>query len=74
MSNWPPRVKPTTSASVWPRFLGVGPVTALTLAIEVDPAGAFKSGRHLAAWAGLTPREHSTGGKAADGRHRPGRQ
>jgi transposase len=41
---------------------GVGPVTALTLAIEVDPA-AFESGRHLAAWAGLTPKEHSTGGK-----------
>ena len=41
---------------------GVGPVTALTLAIEVDPE-AFESGRHLAAWAGLTPKEHSTGGK-----------
>jgi transposase len=41
---------------------GVGPVTALTLAIEIDPA-AFESGRHLAAWAGLTPKEHSTGGK-----------
>lgn len=41
---------------------GVGPVTALTLAIEIDPA-AFESGRHLAAWAGLTAKEHSTGGK-----------
>jgi transposase len=41
---------------------GVGPVTALTLAIEIDPA-AFESGRHLAAWAGLTPKELSTGGK-----------
>jgi len=41
---------------------GVGPVTALTLAIEIDPE-AFGSGRHLAAWAGLTPKEHSTGGK-----------
>ena len=41
---------------------GVGPITALTLAIEIDPA-AFESGRHLAAWAGLTPKEHSTGGK-----------
>ena len=41
---------------------GVGPLTALTLATEIDPA-AFKSGRHLAAWAGLTPQEHSTGGK-----------
>ena len=41
---------------------GVGPVTALTLAVEIDPA-AFESGRHLAAWAGLTPKERSTGGK-----------
>jgi transposase len=41
---------------------GVGPVTALTLAVEVDPA-SFESGRHLAAWAGLTPKEQSTGGK-----------
>jgi transposase len=41
---------------------GIGPIIALTLAIEVDPA-AFESGRHLAAWIGLTPKEHSTGGK-----------
>jgi transposase len=41
---------------------GVGPITALTLAIEID-AAQFESGRHLAAWAGLTPLEHSTGGK-----------
>jgi transposase len=41
---------------------GIGPIIALTLALEVDPA-AFQSGRHLAAWIGLTPKEHSTGGK-----------
>jgi transposase len=41
---------------------GVGPITALTLANEIDPQ-AFHSARHLAAWIGLTPREHSTGGK-----------
>ena len=41
---------------------GIGPLIALTLAIEIDPK-AFQSGRHLAAWLGLTPREHSTGGK-----------
>src|SRR5271170_3943781 len=41
---------------------GVGPVTALTLATEIEPA-AFESGRHLAAWVGLTPKEHSTGGR-----------
>jgi transposase len=41
---------------------GIGPIIAMTLAIEVDPT-AFQSGRHLAAWLGLTPREHSTCGK-----------
>lgn len=41
---------------------GVGPVTALTLAVSVD-ARDFRSGRHFAAWLGLTPKEHSTGGK-----------
>ena len=28
-----------------------------------DPESAFETGRHLAAWLGLTPQEHSTGGK-----------
>jgi len=46
---------------------GIGPIIALTLAIEIDPK-AFQSGRHLAAWLGLTPREHSTGGKQRLGR------
>jgi transposase len=41
---------------------GIGVITALTLATTIDPT-AFKSGRHLAAWIGLTPKEHSTGGK-----------
>jgi len=41
---------------------GIGPIIALTLAVEIDPK-VFQSGRHLAAWLGLTPREHSTGGK-----------
>ena len=37
---------------------GIGPIIGLSFAIEVDPA-AFASGRHLAAWLGLTPQEHS---------------
>jgi transposase len=41
---------------------GVGPITALTLVTEIEP-GCFQSGRHLAAWIGLTPKEHSTGGR-----------
>ena len=41
---------------------GIGPIGALTLALRVDPA-QFASGRHFSAWLGLTPREHSSGGK-----------
>lgn len=41
---------------------GVGPIGALTLALRVDPTH-FETGRHFAAWLGLTPRERSTGGK-----------
>jgi transposase len=46
---------------------GVGPLTALTLALTVDPR-LFASGRHLAAWLGLTPQQNSTGGKTRLGR------
>ena len=41
---------------------GVGPITALTLTMKVDPS-QFTSARHFAAWLGLTPKEHSTGGR-----------
>ena len=41
---------------------GIGPISAITLALTVQPEH-FASGRHFAAWLGLTPKEHSTGGK-----------
>jgi transposase len=41
---------------------GIGPITAITMALTVNPAN-FETGRHFAAWLGLTPQEHSTGGK-----------
>ena len=41
---------------------GIGPIGALGLALTIDP-GRFQSGRHFAAWLGLTPKEHSTGGR-----------
>ena len=42
---------------------GVGPMTAgLVLAFARDPR-AFSSGGNFAAWLGLVPRQHSTGGK-----------
>jgi transposase len=46
---------------------GIGPITAITMALSVNPAN-FESGRHFAAWLGLTPKEHSTGGKHQLGR------
>lgn len=42
---------------------GVGAITAASArAFVPDPAG-FKSGRYFAAWLGLTPKPHSSGGK-----------
>ena len=42
---------------------GVGPVTATALVAAVGNGAAFRKGREMAAWIGLVPREHSTGGK-----------
>ena len=42
---------------------GVGPIVATALVAEVGDWTAFSSGRNLAAWIGLVPRQHSTGGK-----------
>jgi transposase len=42
---------------------GIGPVTATALVAAVGNGAAFQKGRELAAWIGLVPREHSTGGK-----------
>ena len=47
---------------------GVGAIIAMAVkAFVPDPAG-FKSARHFAAWIGLTPKTHSSGGKERLGR------
>ena len=43
---------------------GIGPITASALVASVGNAKNFKNGRQLAAWLGLVPRQHSTGGKS----------
>ena len=43
---------------------GIGPIIATALAATVVEASGFRSGREFAAWLGLVPRQHSTGGKA----------
>jgi len=42
---------------------GVGPLLASAIVATVPDPGAFKSGRSLAAWIGLVPRQNSSGGK-----------
>lgn len=47
---------------------GIGPITASLIAATVADISVFKSARHFAAWLGLVPRQHSTGGKTRLGR------
>jgi transposase len=42
---------------------GVGFLTATAVVAAVGDANSFKNGRQFAAWIGLVPRQHSTGGK-----------
>lgn len=42
---------------------GIGVINATALLAAVGDGSAFAKGRDLAAWLGLTPRQHSTGGK-----------
>jgi transposase len=42
---------------------GVGPLIATALVALAPPPETFRQGRDFAAWLGLTPRQHSTGGK-----------
>jgi len=43
---------------------GIGPITATALVASIGDAKSFKNGRQLAAWLGLVPRQHSSGGKS----------
>ena len=47
---------------------GVGPIGATTLVMKTPDPHAFPSGRHFAAWLGLTPKDHSTAGKTRLGK------
>ena len=43
---------------------GIGPITASAMVASIGDAKNFQNGRQLAAWLGLVPKQHSTGGKA----------
>ncbi len=42
---------------------GIGLLSATAMVAAIGDIGAFKNGRELAAWLGLVPKQHSTGGK-----------
>ena len=47
---------------------GVGPITASAIVASVGgDAAQFRSARHFAAWIGLVPKQHSSGGKQRQG-------
>lgn len=47
---------------------GIGPMTAMAVQAFCPPTENFRKGRDFAAWLGLVPRQHSTGGKDRLGR------
>ena len=47
---------------------GIGPITAMAIEAFAPPMTIFKRGRDFAAWLGLVPVQHSTGGKQRFGR------
>ena len=47
---------------------GIGPITAMAVQAFAPPMETFRRGRDFAAWLGLVPRQHTTGGKPRLGR------
>jgi len=47
---------------------GIGPLTAAAVVATVGQPQEFRNGRQFAAWLGLVPKQHSTGGKTRLGR------
>lgn len=45
------------------KIRGVGPKTATAIVAAVGDGAEFKNGRHMAAWLGLVPRQHSSGNR-----------
>jgi transposase len=69
------RTRTTTALSAQARVTrrlqtipGVGPLTALAVETFAPPMQSFESCRAFAAWIGIVPRQHSSGGKQRLGR------
>jgi transposase len=60
IKRWHERNEASTRIAQIP---GIGPLTASALVASIGDVSAFRNGRQLAAWLGLVPRQHSSGGK-----------
>jgi transposase len=47
---------------------GIGPLISTAVVASIGTGEAFDRGRDFAAWLGLVPRQHSTGGRSILGR------
>jgi transposase len=47
---------------------GIGPISAMAIEAFAPPMESFRRGRDFAAWLGLVPRQHSSGGKQVLGK------
>ncbi len=62
------RSRSSRDAQLMQTMPGVGPMSAMAVQAFCPPAENFRTGRDFAAWLGLVPRQHSTGGKERLGR------
>jgi len=62
------QVRDNVSAQRLQGIAGVGALTAAAMVATVGQPQEFRNGRQFAAWLGLVPRQHSTGGKSRLGR------
>jgi transposase len=53
----------STTSQKLAQIPGIGAITASAMVASIGDARCFKNGRQLAAWLGLVPRQHSSGGK-----------
>ena len=56
-------LKESEAAARAEQLIGIGPVTASAVVATVGDFKQFKNGAQFGAWLGLTPRQHSSGGK-----------
>ena len=68
MPGWWPGIESNADSLRLAQIPGIGPIGATALVMKAPDPRLFPSGRHFAAWIGLTPKDHSTAGKTRIGK------